>query len=333
MKRTCHISLLLCVTAVVVGATGVAAAAGLLKAQSFPKTANDASFIDRMKNLAEGYEPFETEFDENGRCISGCPYHGFTVENQIEQIKRAEEISRLLRQEDNIPVAEPEQQQEPQQEQEPETKPESEQKPQPEQNPEPSLAPEHNPQQEQNPETKPERQPQQAPNPNPQSEQRMPQKDEARSCPVFLEENKPHTKGPKGEPLKGCPRISSKYGFRTHPVTGEPRKMHHAVDMPIPSGTNVYATGDGVVIKAENNENRDPCGKYVKIQHPNGMISLYCHLSEILVHEKENIQSGCLIAKSGNTGRTTGAHLHYGLRLSNGNSVDPEKWMLCKHKH
>ena len=70
------------------GWAAVAHSASLLQAQSFPKTFNDLSFTDRMAVRAEGYAPFETEYDAQGRCISGCPYTGMTIEDEENAIKR-----------------------------------------------------------------------------------------------------------------------------------------------------------------------------------------------------------------------------------------------------
>ena len=70
------------------GWAAVAHSASLLQAQSFPKTFNDLSFTDRMAVRAEGYAPFETEYDAQGRCISGCPYAGMTIEDEETAIKR-----------------------------------------------------------------------------------------------------------------------------------------------------------------------------------------------------------------------------------------------------
>ncbi len=70
------------------GWAAVAHSASLLQAQSFPKTFNDLSFTDRMAVRAEGYAPFETEYDAQGRCISGCPYTGMTIEDEETAIKR-----------------------------------------------------------------------------------------------------------------------------------------------------------------------------------------------------------------------------------------------------
>lgn len=74
--------------ACITGWAAVAHSASLLQAQSFPKTFNDLSFTDRMAVRAEGYAPFETEYDEQGRCISGCPYAGMTIEDEEEAVAR-----------------------------------------------------------------------------------------------------------------------------------------------------------------------------------------------------------------------------------------------------
>ncbi len=287
--------------ALITGAVTAKPTGSLLTSASFPKTADDLTFAQRVDLLTEGYEPFETEFDSSGRCISGCPYVGFTIQDQIAQNNRNEQISQQL-------LAENDSSHDDNGDNDSDTPPSI------------SVPPVSTP-----PVSTPPVAPSQPPTQNDN-------KSNERQCAVFFADNKLGESGPRGEPLANCPRIGSKYGMRIHPVTGKPQ-MHNGVDLRATTGTNVYATGDGVVSQVVENPKLDPCGKFIKIKHPNGMISVYCHLSEILVKNGEQIQSGCLIAKSGATGRVTGPHLHYSVRLSNNEGVDPEKWMTCKHSH
>ncbi len=119
-------------------------------------------------------------------------------------------------------------------------------------------------------------------------------------------------------PVDAVYRISSTYGYRTHPVTGDYR-FHHGVDLAAPSGTTVLATHDGVV--SETGTHRH-LGKYVKIRHNDKEYSVYGHLSKWLVTQGRRVARGEVIGKVGSTGRSTGAHLDYSLRV-NGQSVNP----------
>ena len=100
-------------------------------------------------------------------------------------------------------------------------------------------------------------------------------------------------------------------GFRfreVHPVLGTPR-MHYGQDFIVPYGTNVYATGDGTVI--ESGWNSGGFGNYIVIDHGYGLQTTYGHLSQIKVSKGTNIKRGDLIALSGNSGTSSGPHLHY----------------------
>jgi murein DD-endopeptidase MepM/ murein hydrolase activator NlpD len=93
-----------------------------------------------------------------------------------------------------------------------------------------------------------------------------------------------------------------------HPVLGTPR-MHYGQDFSVPYGTDVYATGDGTVI--ESGWNSGGFGNYIVIDHGYGLQSTYGHLSQIRVSKGMNIKRGDLIGLSGNTGTSSGPHLHY----------------------
>jgi len=104
-------------------------------------------------------------------------------------------------------------------------------------------------------------------------------------------------------------RLGDPFKFReVHPVYGTPR-MHFGQDIEVPYGTEVYATGDGIII--ESGYNSGGFGNYIKIDHGNGLQSLYGHLSSIKVVKGLNVKRCDLIGLSGNTGTSTGAHLHY----------------------
>ena len=103
--------------------------------------------------------------------------------------------------------------------------------------------------------------------------------------------------------------LSDGYGFRKiHPVLGTPRP-HPALDFQVPPGTKVYATGDGKVIKSGRSSGG--LGNFIVIDHGYGLQTTYGHLSNINVAEGMNVKRGDLIGLSGNTGLSTGPHLHY----------------------
>jgi murein DD-endopeptidase MepM/ murein hydrolase activator NlpD len=104
-------------------------------------------------------------------------------------------------------------------------------------------------------------------------------------------------------------RLGDGFKFREiHPVLGTPR-MHYGQDFAVPYGTDVYATGDGTVI--ESGWNSGGFGNYIVIDHGYGLQSTYGHLSQIKVSKGMNIKRGDLIGLSGNTGTSSGPHLHY----------------------
>ncbi|MCA6072824.1 MAG: M23 family metallopeptidase [Endomicrobium sp.] len=120
-------------------------------------------------------------------------------------------------------------------------------------------------------------------------------------------------------PLCGCP--SSHFGKRKHPVTGK-ISFHGGVDIAVQSGTWVGAAADGVVIVASRNVGH--YGTAVFIDHKNGYITHYGHLSSINVRLGQKVKKGQLIAKSGTTGRVTGPHLHFTIKKGD-KALDPMK--------
>ena len=104
-------------------------------------------------------------------------------------------------------------------------------------------------------------------------------------------------------------RLGDGFKFReVHPVLGTPR-MHYGQDFCVPYGTDVYATGDGTVI--ESGWNSGGFGNYIVIDHGYGLQTTYGHLSQIKVSKGANVKRGDLIGLSGNTGTSSGPHLHY----------------------
>ena len=119
-------------------------------------------------------------------------------------------------------------------------------------------------------------------------------------------------------PVPGYTRISSKYGMRTHPITGV-YKLHTGVDISAPMGANFIAANDGIVVKAGYN---GAYGNMVIIDHGGGVSTLYAHGSEILVEVGQIVKRGESVLKVGSTGYSTGPHAHFEVRL-NGIVTDP----------
>lgn len=114
-------------------------------------------------------------------------------------------------------------------------------------------------------------------------------------------------------------RISDYFGHRRDPFNGEMR-MHRGMDFTGPVGTEIYATGDGKVKEAEFNS--FGYGNQVVIDHGFGYKTIYAHLRKIDVEVGDEVKRGQVIGTLGNTGRSTGPHLHYEVR-KNGKPVDP----------
>ena len=121
---------------------------------------------------------------------------------------------------------------------------------------------------------------------------------------------------PSISPVKGY--IGSKYGYRTDPIDGK-RRMHSGLDFPVNLNTDVVATGDGVVTKAQYDSG---WGRYIKIDHGYGYETVYAHLWKIDVKKGQKVKRGDKIGKSGNSGRAAGFHLHYEVHKNN-KTVDP----------
>jgi murein DD-endopeptidase MepM/ murein hydrolase activator NlpD len=114
--------------------------------------------------------------------------------------------------------------------------------------------------------------------------------------------------------------ISSVFGYRTDPVYKH-RAMHYGVDFAAEIGTPVYATGDGVVKWTRVSSNG--YGRVVAIDHGFGILTLYGHLHEIMVHTGQKIKRGNVLGTIGETGKSTGPHLHYEVR-EKGRAVNPK---------
>ncbi len=105
--------------------------------------------------------------------------------------------------------------------------------------------------------------------------------------------------------------MASGYGYRRDPIYGT-TKFHEGMDFSSPIGTPVYATGDGTVTHAKW---QSSYGNLIEINHGFNYTTRYAHLSQIFVHDGQKVKRGDLIGKVGNTGKSTGPHLHYEVRL------------------
>jgi murein DD-endopeptidase MepM/ murein hydrolase activator NlpD len=125
---------------------------------------------------------------------------------------------------------------------------------------------------------------------------------------------------PFGRPVDGS--ISSGFGKRFDPLNGK-AAFHTGIDFRSKPGDNIYATADGVIKKAFFNGSY---GNYVLIDHDNGYSTAFSHMKKILVRPGEKVQRGKLIGIVGNSGRSTGPHLHYEVTLD-GEPIDPYRFM------
>lgn len=126
---------------------------------------------------------------------------------------------------------------------------------------------------------------------------------------------------PSREPVENV-ALSSNFGNRSDPFNGRAR-MHQGIDIRGPLGTPIYATADGVVSRSEW---ANGYGNLVEINHGNGMETRYGHLSRLIAQPNERVKRGQLIGLMGSTGRSTGSHLHYEVRIA-GNAVNPMPYL------
>ncbi len=115
------------------------------------------------------------------------------------------------------------------------------------------------------------------------------------------------------------PYVTEYYGWRIHPVTGE-KDYHKGIDIGVPAGTDILAGQDGKIIQAAYDA--DGYGYYIVIEGKGGLVSKYAHCDQLLASVGQQVKKGDVIAKSGNTGRSTGPHLHLEV-LKNGSYLNP----------
>ena len=117
--------------------------------------------------------------------------------------------------------------------------------------------------------------------------------------------------------------VTSEFGYRRDPFTGE-RRGHSGMDLAVPTGTSVRAALPGTVIVSAYN--RGGYGYYVMIDHGGGLATLYGHCSQLLARVGQTVEAGDVIALSGSTGRSTGPHLHFEVRI-NGERTNPRSYL------
>jgi len=118
---------------------------------------------------------------------------------------------------------------------------------------------------------------------------------------------------------KELTRFGSPFGMRMHPILGYLR-LHAGIDLTAPKGTPIYASGNGIVTRADAS-NRG-YGNHVRISHGYGYTTVYAHMSKMLVKPGQKVKRGDLIGLVGSTGLSTAPHLHYEVRINN-KPVDP----------
>lgn len=127
---------------------------------------------------------------------------------------------------------------------------------------------------------------------------------------------------PADKPVKTA-AFTSGYGVRPDPFRGS-SAMHSGIDLSGPVGTPIYATADGVV--SEAGWNSGGYGNLIKIDHGRGIETRYAHLSKLTVRPGQQVKRGQVIGRMGSTGRSTGSHLHYEVRID-GRAVNPVPFM------
>ena len=123
-------------------------------------------------------------------------------------------------------------------------------------------------------------------------------------------------------PAPSYKRISDDYGYRIHPILGV-KQFHNGIDMAAPGGTPILAAYDGTVVAAAYSSSM---GNYVMIDHGDSLYTIYMHASALYVSKGQEVSRGEKIAAVGTTGRSTGNHLHFSVRL-NGNYVNPWNYL------
>ena len=149
------------------------------------------------------------------------------------------------------------------------------------------------------------------------------QRQAERRARMLAGESLPPEPGAPGEllwPVSG--KITSPFGWRMHPVYHR-MILHAGIDIGVPTGTTVAAAAAGTVIVASY---QGDCGNMVAIDHGGGLSTIYCHMSQIFVGVKQQVQRGQAIGAAGATGDATGPHVHFQV-MQNGKPVDPMSFL------
>jgi murein DD-endopeptidase MepM/ murein hydrolase activator NlpD len=127
-------------------------------------------------------------------------------------------------------------------------------------------------------------------------------------------------------------RLRSNYGPRVHPITGERGRMHHGIDVALPTGTPLTAPADGVVVNKGFDKG---AGFFLVLEHAGGWRTVYFHLQKAPAGALQSpVKVGDVVAHSGNTGASTGPHLHFEVRRSatRTDTVDPTLYLVGSYR-
>ena len=138
----------------------------------------------------------------------------------------------------------------------------------------------------------------------------------------FIDDNEQNLVSKIHMPLKNGISVTSSYGNRTHPIFGG-RKLHNGADLKA-NYEKVYSVLDGIV--TASGWDAKGGGNYIKVKHSNSFVTSYLHLSELYYKVGEFVKAGFIIAKSGNSGNSTGPHLHFSV-IENGNYINPIRFL------
>lgn len=128
---------------------------------------------------------------------------------------------------------------------------------------------------------------------------------------------------PDGKPVEGEAKVSSEFGLRSNPFGSGGHEVHEGIDFAGPVGQPILATADGTVVKADYERGY---GNHVKLDHGYHYETLYAHLSRMTVKLGDQVQRGDVIGYLGNTGRSSGPHLHYGI-YRHGRAMNPRYFL------
>ena len=132
---------------------------------------------------------------------------------------------------------------------------------------------------------------------------------------------------PRLRPVEDDAWVSSRFGYRDDPFTGQ-RRFHAGIDYAGRPGSDILASGDGIVVFAGR---RGAYGNMVELDHGGGLRTRYAHNSELLVERGDRVEAGQAIGRMGRTGRATGTHLHYEVR-QDGDAIDPVPFITTANR-